>query len=350
MNKNTFKIAKRKVGLNYDPLIIAEIGINHGGNIKTALKMAKLAIDSGVDVIKHQTHIVDDEMSQQAKKTKIDYIGKSIYELMDNCALNEKDELTLKNFVEEHNCIFLSTPFSRKAADRLYKFGVPAFKIGSGECNNFPLLEHICKFKKPIILSTGMNNLEDIHQSVEILRSYKIPYALLHTTNIYPTPHELVRLNAMTELEENFPDAVIGLSDHTVDNYACFGALAMGASIIERHFTDSLKRKGPDILNSMDPKQTSELVRASKIYKLLRGGIKKRIKEENTVKQFAFSSVVSIKEIRKGEKFSYDNIWVKRPGSGPFFAKDFHKIIGKTANKDIKRDFHIKKIDIKEKI
>ena len=227
MQKN-FKIKNLKIGYNFNPIIIAEIGINHGGSLKIAKKMAKLAVKSGAHIIKHQTHIVEDEMSSEAKKNKIGYIGKSIYDLMEKCALNEKDEFELKLYVEKLGSIFLSTPFSRAAVDRLIKFKVPAFKIGSGECNNYPLIEYICTFEKAIILSTGMNSIEDIKKSVKIIERYKIPYALLHTTNIYPTPYNLIRLGALEEFKKEFKNAVIGLSDHSksilpaLDN--CYGS------------------------------------------------------------------------------------------------------------------------------
>lgn len=342
MNNNQIKIGKRLVGYKYPPLVIAEIGINHQGSLRLAKKMVDLAISAGVEVIKHQTHIVSDEMSKEAKKNKVGYIGKSIYELMKESSLNENQELELKKYVENKGAIFISTPFSRAAADRLAKFNVPAFKIGSGECNNYPLIEHICQYKKPIILSTGMNKIEDIKISVEILRNYKIQYALLHTTNIYPTPHHLVRLDAMKELEKEFNDAVIGLSDHTIDNLSCLGAVALGASILERHFTDNLKREGPDIKNSMDPKQTKELINGSKILFQARGGKKGPVKEEKDVINFAFSSVVTIKKIKKGEKLSKNNIWVKRPGTGPLYAKDFKNVLNKIAKKNIDIDVHLK--------
>ena len=144
----------------------------------------------------------------------------------------------MKEHVESRGKIFISTPFSRAAADRLERMGVCGYKIGSRECNNYPLIEHIASFKKPIILSTGMNDLDSIRPAVEIIRKHQVPFALLHTTNIYPTPDRLVRLGAMNELQDTFSDAVIGLSDHTVSNHACFGAVALGASILERHFTD----------------------------------------------------------------------------------------------------------------
>ena len=138
--------------------------------------------------------------------------------------------------------IFISTPFSKKAVDRLVKFKVPAFKIGSGECNNYPLVEYICSFKKPVILSTGMNSIRSIKKSVKIIESNKIDYALMHTTNLYPTPYNLVRLNALDELKDYFPKAILGLSDHTPDNVTSIAAIAKGAKIIEKHFVDSKEK------------------------------------------------------------------------------------------------------------
>ena len=342
-----FKIKNLKIGYNFNPIIIAEIGINHGGSLKIAKKMAKLATDSGAHIIKHQTHIVNDEMSSEAKQKKIGYIGTSIYDLMKKCALNEKEEFELKKYVEKLGSIFLSTPFSRAAVDRLVKFKVPAFKIGSGECNNYPLIEYICTFRKPIILSTGMNSIDDIKKSVKIIEKYKIPFALLHTTNIYPTPYKLVRLGALETLKKEFKNVVIGLSDHSKSNLACLGAIVLGASIVERHFTDTLKRRGPDISNSMNPNTLKELSQGSKIMKLMRGGTKKTIKEEKIVRDFAFASVVTIAKIKKGEKFTKKNIWVKRPGNGDFLARDYNKILNKRAKNSIPSNMQLKKSDIK---
>jgi sialic acid synthase SpsE len=343
---NYIQIKSRKIGYEFDPLVIAEVGINHGGSLEVAKHMVDTAIRSGIEVIKHQTHIVEDEMSQEANKEKVDYLGKTIFELMDECSLNEQQEFELKQYVEDKGAIFISTPFSRAAANRLAEFDVPAFKIGSGECNNYPLIQHICSFGKPIILSTGMNTIDSVMKSVEIIEKHSIPYALLHTTNIYPTPPHLVRLGAMVELQEAFPHAVIGLSDHTVSNHACFGAVALGASILERHYTDTMDRQGPDIENSMDPQVAKELIEGANLIKQERGGKKGPVEEEKPVIEFAYASVVSIAEIKKGEKFTTDNIWVKRPGIGPFFAEDFPALIGKVATRNIKIDSHIQKNDV----
>ena len=342
-----FVINGRKIGDDYPPVVIAEIGINHEGSLDVAIEMVDAAINAGAEIIKHQTHIVEDEMSSEAKLVIPGNANVSIYDIMDRCALSEEDEWKLMKYVEEKGAIFISTPFSRKAVDRLVKFNVPAFKIGSGECNNYPLIKHIAKFKKPVILSTGMNSIETIRPSVEILRNAGIPFALLHCTNVYPTPPEIVRLGAISVLKQEFPDAVVGLSDHTISNYTCLGAVALGASILERHFTDRMDRPGPDIVCSMDPIALSELIAGSDTIFKARGNNKDHVHEEAPTIAFAFASVVAIEDISKGTKLSEDNIWVKRPGTGDFNVLDYDNLLGKTASNDIKKGFQLKKADIK---
>ena len=336
---NTYiEIAGRKIGPDYPPLVIAEIGINHEGSLQVAKEMVDAAYRAGVEVVKHQTHIVEDEMSGAAKKVIPGNADVSIYDIMERCALDEAEELELKNYVESKGMIFISTPFSRAAAERLKKFDIPAYKIGSGECNNYPLLEHIASFGKPVILSTGMNTIESVAKAVAIFDKHKVPVALLHTTNLYPTPIHLVRFGAMTELHEAFPEKVFGLSDHTLNNNACLGAVALGASILERHFTDHMNRTGPDIICSMDEKACQELMVSSNEIWQMRGGKKEPAKEEQVTIDFAFATVCTIKPIKKGEKFTKENIWVKRPGTGEILAEKFNDIIGKIATKDINND------------
>jgi N-acetylneuraminate synthase len=243
--------------------------------------------------------------------------------------------------------IFISTPFSRAAAERLKKMDVPGYKIGSGECNNYPLLNHIAKFGKPIILSTGMNTIESVKKAVQIFENHGVDYALLHTTNVYPTPPEIVRLGSVTELMDSFPDTVVGLSDHTTCNLACLGAVALGASILERHFTDHMGRTGPDISCSMDEEACAELIKDSNTMMLMRGGKKGPVDEEKPTIDFAYASVVTIADIKKGEKFTYDNLWVKRPGTGEILADEFENIIGKEAAEDIASDILLQRKSIK---
>lgn len=338
---NFIQIQHRKIGSEYEPLVIAELGINHNGSLQVAKEMVLSAKKAGVEILKHQTHIIEDEMSSLAKKTIPGNSKKSIYEIMSQCALSEDEEKELKEFVEEHGMIFLSTPFSRAGADRLERMGVSAYKIGSGEMNNYPLLKHIASFGKPMIVSTGMNDLSSVKKAVRILEDYKVPYALLHTTNLYPTPPHLVRLGAMQEMMREFPNIPIGLSDHTLNNNACKSAMALGASIVERHFTDRKDREGPDIICSMDEGECKDLILSAKEIFAMRGGRKEPTQEEKVTIDFAFSTCVSIAPIKKGEVFSKENLWVKRPGVGEIKAEFFEEILGRVAKCDIENDTHI---------
>jgi N-acetylneuraminate synthase len=332
------EIAGRKIGQDFPPLVIAEIGINHEGSLQVAKEMVDAAYRAGVEVVKHQTHIVADEMTGAAKNVIPGNSNVSIYEIMERCALNEEDELELKKYVECKGMIFISTPFSRAAAERLKKFDIPAYKIGSGECNNYPLLEHIASFGKPVILSTGMNTIDSIQKAVDIFEKNNIPVALLHTTNLYPTPIHLVRFGAMMEMHKVFSTKVFGLSDHTLNNNACLGAVALGASILERHFTDHMRRTGPDIQCSMDEQACKELIINSAEMAQMRGGTKKPVSEEQVTIDFAFATVCSIAVIKKGAILTKENIWVKRPGTGEILAEHFDNLLGKTAKRDIEND------------
>lgn len=333
------KIGNIDIGPEFEPLVIPEIGINHNGSLETACKMVDAAVRAGAKVIKHQTHIIDDEMSSEAKNVIPGNSTKSIYQVMAECALSEEEEKELMEYVKSKGLVFFSTPFSRAAALRLDKFGVPAFKIGSGEMNNYPLIELISKLGRPMIVSTGMNDLESVKKSVDIITKNNCPFALLHTTNLYPTPAEFVRLGAMLELKEF--GVPIGLSDHTTNNNACIAAIALGASIVERHFTDTKDRTGNDIVCSMDEKELKYLIEAAKEVYSMRGGKKAPLKEEQVTIDFAFATVVTIAEIKEGEKFSSENLWVKRPGTGEIKAADYEKLIGRHAKVNIKKDTHL---------
>lgn len=336
----------RKVGPSYPPLVIADIGINHEGSLKKAKKMVDDAECAGCECVKFQCHIIEDEMIPAAQSVIPGNASESIWEIMKRCSLTEEEEFTLKEYVESKGMIFLSTPFSRAAAVRLEKMGVIAYKIGSGECNNYPLIEHVAKYGKPVILSTGMNNLESVAKSVKILREYKIPFALLHCTSLYPTPYNKIRLKSLTELEKSFPDAVIGLSDHSLSNYPCLGAVALGASILERHFTSDKSWPGPDIEISMSPSDLKYLIEGSRaIYQALEGH-KGILPEEQPTINFAYASVVTIAPIKKGESFSMENIWVKRPGTGSIPAERFKSLLGKKATRNLEKDFQVNPNDI----
>ena len=332
------KIGKRKIGFGHPPFVIAEIGINHEGSMAKAKKMIEDAARAGAECVKFQSHVIEDEMVPAAKETIPGNAKVSIYEIMKRCAFNEAQERELKRYTEKNGMIYLCTPFSRAAADRLHKMGVWAYKIGSGECNNYPLVEHIAAFGKPVILSTGMNDIPAIKKSVDILRKYKTPYALTHCTSMYPTPYDKVRLGVISQMKKVFPGAVLGLSDHSLGIYTCLGAAAYGASILEKHFTSDKKWPGPDVPISIDQFELRHLIQGSRAIWEALGGEKKILKEEKPTIDFAYACAVSIKDIKKGEKFSKQNIWVKRPGTGEIKAVDFPKILGKTAGSNIKKD------------
>lgn len=344
----TFKIGNLEIGDSKNILVIPEIGINHNGNLNVAKEMVLSAFRAGAKIIKHQTHIVDDEMCGAAKQIIPGNADQPIYDIMRQCALSEEEEAELKRYTESLGMCFLSTPFSRAAADRLERFGVAAYKIGSGELNNYPLVRHVASFGKPMIVSTGMNGMESIAKAVDIMEQEGVAYALMHTTNLYPTSPEQVRLGAMSRLMKEFPDVPIGLSDHTTSNTACIAAMSLGAALVERHYTDLKTRSGPDIVCSMDERELRQLIEASKEVPLMMGGEKKAIPEEKITSDFAFASVVTIKNIRAGERFTEENLWVKRPGTGEIAAEQYENILGKKALANIERDTMLKKCMINE--
>ena len=339
-------IGDRTIGRHKKPFIIVEIGINHEGNYNKAVQMIKDAHDAGAECVKFQCHIVEDEMTKDAANVIPMNSEESIYKIIDRCALTEEEEIKLKKLTEDLGMIYLSTPFSRAAADRLNMLGVQAYKIGSGECNNYPLIEHIAKFGKPVILSTGMNNIDSITPAVKIFRKYNTPYALLHCTSLYPTPYNMVRLGAIEDLNKSFPDAILGLSDHSLGNYTCFASIPLGVSILEKHFTSNKAWPGPDIPISIDPDELRDLISGSMaIYESL-GGTKDILKEEQPTIDFAYASVVAIDNIKKGDKLTRENVWVKRPGTGEILAKHYKTILGKTAARDMEDDSHLEWEDI----
>lgn len=346
MSRKTIVLGDICIEENKAPLVIAEIGINHGGSLEVAKSMVDAAHAAGARCIKHQTHIVEDEMSKAARKVIPGNAKISIYEIMASCALSRDDEYALMQYVQSKGMVFLSTPFSRAAADRLQEFGVVGFKIGSGECNNHPLVRHIASFGKPMIVSTGMNDMASVRKTAAILEETGVPHAFLHTTNLYPTDPRLVRLGAMQELAREFPDTLYGLSDHTLNNNACLAATALGASILERHFTDSKERPGPDILCSMDGADLAALIQGSAEIALMRGGSKTLLAEEQVTRNFAYATVVTIAPVRKGEAFSPKNLWVKRPGTGEIPADSYESLMSRRAARDLDADEHLAWADV----
>ena len=308
--------------------------------------MVDAAKKAGAKIIKHQTHIFDDEMSLEAMSVLPGNSKKDIYSIIKNSSLSEEEEYKLLVYAKKKGLVFISTPFSPKAVDRLVKFNVPAFKIGSGELHNTEFIKYVAKFKKPMILSTGMSNMTFVKKIYKLLKKLKSQFCFMHTTSIYPTPDHLVRLQCIKEMIEIFPDTVIGYSDHTTSNTACESALSMRALIIEKHFTDYKNRKGPDLICSIDQKGLRDLI--SKSYKIHSqyNGKKELLTEELVTKNFAFTSVVSNRLINIGEKLSKKNLTLKRPANGHFHLNDLKFLYGKIAKKNIPENTQIKKNQI----
>jgi len=346
MSDSTFDIAGRRIGQDHPPLVLAEVGINHEGDVNKALQLVDAAVAAGAEAVKFQCHITEREMIPTDMKPG-QISEERLWDIIKRCELSEAEERRVQAYCREKDVLYLSTPFSREAADRLNAMGVPAFKIGSGECNNLPLLEHIAKFGKPVILSTGMNDLASVRRSAGVFEG-RVPYALMHCTSMYPTPYGKVRLGAVTQLQQAFPDVPIGLSDHSMGIWTCLGAVALGACLLEKHFTISRAWPGPDTGISIEPHELADLIKGSRSIWEARGGSKTILPEEQPVIDFAYATVVSIAPIKAGEVLSLDNVWVKRPGTGPIHATQLTAVLGKQAARNLPADCQLGPEDIKE--
>jgi sialic acid synthase SpsE len=340
------KIASRQIGPDHPPLVVAEIGINHGGDLAVAKQMVQLAAASGCECIKHQTHFIEDEMTDEAKSIFPPNADVSIWEVMARCALSPDDEVALKTYTEGLGLIYLSTPFSRAAADFLNEIGVPAFKIGSGEADNLPLIRHIARFGKPVIMSTGMQSIDTLRASVAILDAAGIDYALLECTNLYPSPPQIVSLRGVSDLRAAFPRAVVGFSDHSIGPEMALASVALGACILERHYTDTRYRKGPDISCSMDPSELRHLIDRSREIWLAANNPKQRTEAEAPVYAFARASVVADRDLPAGHLITEADIWARRPGTGEIAGYDFDKVLGKRLTRAVARNTQLKWIDL----
>jgi N-acetylneuraminate synthase len=332
------RIGNREIGPAEPPFVIAEIGINHEGDLGKARRMIDDVAAAGCECVKFQCHVIEDEYVAAAGQVIPANASESILEIMRRCAFDEGQERELKAYAESRGLLYLSTPFSRAAANRLERMGVLAYKIGSGECNNTPLVDHIAAFGKPVLVSTGMNDLASISRTVAILERRGVDYGLFHCTSMYPTPYSKVRLGALAELERKFPRAVLGLSDHSLGIYTCLAAIPLGARLLEKHFTSDPKWPGPDVPISIVPEELRHLVLGAKAVHQALGGSKDILPEEQPTIDFAYASVVTTVPIKRGEPFTRENLWVKRPGTGEILAARYEEILGKTAKRDVARD------------
>ena len=340
--KKKIKIGSKLIGEGEPCFIIAEAGINHNGDIKLAKKLIGAAKGAGADVIKFQTHIPEEEMLKD--DSTAEYIGESLFDLLKRVELSKKDHVELKKYATTKGILFLSTPFSREAVDLLEEIGVPAYKVGSGEMTNLPLLEYISKKKKPMIISTGMSTFEEIEETINFVKKINDDLILLHCTSTYPTRYEDVNLRVIERLREKFKIPV-GLSDHSIGIYTALASVVLGACIIEKHFTINRDLPGPDQKASITPGELKELVKGVRAIEKALGSTKRITDDELSVQRMARESVVSLVNIPNGAVITEDMVWVKRPGIG-IPPKYLNKVIGMKTRKNIKANTIIKWSDL----
>jgi sialic acid synthase SpsE len=340
-------INKNKISENHTPYLIVEACINHQGDFNMAKKMIFYAKKSGAQCIKFQHHIIDEEMIRDVPMSSNFKEPLDIVIEKTNFTLNQHK--SLKEYCRQLNIDYLCTPFSIKAAEELNSIGVKAFKTGSGELTNLPFIDYLAKIGKPVILSTGMSYPDEIEESIKILKKNKTPFAIMHCISAYPCPYNIMNLDNITELKKKYK-VPIGLSDHTPSIYNALGAVSLGASLIEKHFTFNKKLKGPDHKSSIDLPELKMLVQGCKANFLSRGKLKKIFDEEKEIAAWARESVVSKRYIKKGELITKFNICTKRPTAkkNEISAYDYFKLIKskKTAAKNIFENQKIKKSDL----
>ena len=338
---DSIKIGDRLIGDNHRPYVIAEAAVSHQGEVETARSMVYLAHAMGCDAIKFQMHVLDNEMLRDVPTS--DNFDQPLYETLRDTELTLDEHKELKALCESLGIDYLCTPFSAVAADILEsELDVEAFKTGSGELTNIPLLTHIAKKGRPMIISTGMALIEEIQETVDAMKASGVSFALTHCVSAYPCPYERVNLHNVPRYRELF-DVPVGLSDHSIGIYTAIGSVAVGASIIEKHYTLDKLQSGPDHAVSLEPYELGELVKGCNAVYLARGDKREIFPEEECIVAWARESVVSEQDISVGTVITEDMVWVKRPSPGPgaIPAKDLGKVVGMTAKVDIARDKQI---------
>jgi N,N'-diacetyllegionaminate synthase len=345
------KIGGRLIGEGERSFIIAEAGVNHNGDIGLAKKLIDAAKEAGADAVKFQTFKAEEVAAPEAEKA--DYqkqttgSEESQLEMIKNLELSEKDFEDLSLYARQKGIVFLSTAFDNESADLLEKLGVPAFKIPSGEINNFPFLKYIAGKGRPVILSTGMSTLKEVEEAVRVIRGEGIEeIVLLHCVSSYPASVEDTNLRAMDTMKQAF-GLPVGLSDHSTGIIIPAAAVAMGACVIEKHFTLDRNLPGPDHLASLEPDELKEMVNAiQEVEKALGDGVKKPVSAEEEVKKVARRSVVAVKDIPEDTVITREMLAIKRPGTG-IEPKKIDTVIGKETKRYIKSGELINFADLK---
>lgn len=336
------RISARKIGDNEPCYIIAEAGVNHNGDINLAKKLIKAAAKSGADAVKFQTFTADSITTKTAGKAayqkKTTNASESQYAMLKRLELSLDAFVILADYAKKNNIEFLSSPFDSKSAELLEAIGVSAYKIPSGEITNIPLLEQIGSYKKPVILSTGMADLDEIREGISAIRRRGTKeIILLHCVTSYPAPLESTNLRMIITLSNIFK-VPIGFSDHTQGVVAALLARALGACVIEKHFTLDREMQGPDHKASLEPHELADLVQKVRLVESALGdGVKHIGKTEAAIRKIARKSLVTATAIPKGTRITRDMIDIKRPGTG-IATKDLRHVLGKRVCNTIQKD------------
>ena len=337
-----------RISENAPVFIIAEAGVNHNGSIALAKQLIDVAAKSGADAVKFQTFIAEEVVSTDAPKAEYQKqttdASESQLDMIKKLELSKEDHRELMDYAKHKNIMFLSTPFDNKSVDLLVELGVPLIKISSGEITNHPFLEYIAKKGLPIILSTGMSSLKEVAEAVSVIKEAGCKdLTLLHCTSNYPARVEDCNLLAMKTMEDAF-DVPVGYSDHTPGIYVPLAAAAMGACVIEKHFTLDKNLPGPDHRASLEPAELEEMVRGIRLVeKALGSPVKAPVESELEVRDVARRSIVAKVDIPAGTVITEDMLVFKRPGTG-VAPTDVSKLIGRKTKYDIKKDELIKQI------
>lgn len=336
-----FDIGKKTLGKNNPIFIIAEIGINHNGDIDLAKKLIDVAHDAGADAVKFQSFVAENLATRTADAASYQKNGNSKLkqqEILKKVELDFEQLQILKSYAEKNDLVFLSTPFDLESFEMLSRLDLDAYKISSGDLTNYVLLNKIAKSNKPILLSSGMANLEEIREAVQWIQDTGChSFGIMQCTSCYPTDHTDCNLTVIHTLQTIF-NVPIGFSDHTVDSTAAMVSIGMGAKFLEKHITLDRTMDGPDHHMSMDPKSFRDYVRVIReAEKTLGDGIKQTLPCEQEVKELGRKSIVSKKFLPKNHIITNDDLDIKRPGTG-ILPKHFNKLIGKKIKFDFPED------------
>lgn len=324
-------IGDRRVGVGHPCYVIAEACINHNGDFDTALRMVEAARAAGADAIKFQVHYLEHEMLHDVPTSA--NFDKPLWDVLEETNLPDDQHAALKEHCARLGIEYLCTAYSREAGDFLAGLGVPAFKTGSGEATNHPFLRSLARHGRPLLVSTGMATQAEVDGTVEVLRDAGSPFGIFHCTSEYPPVYEDINLGLIPLYKERY-GVVVGHSDHTPSIHTALGAVALGANLIEKHFTLDKTQKGADHAVSIEPAELYELVRGTRMIEAARGARKDVFERERPVRAWAHHSVVTLRPVRAGEEFSEENLWVKRPGTG-IPAADLGRVMGRRASRDL---------------